>query len=297
MTRLHGIVPYLVSPIDPETGAVRTDVLTRLVTDLVAAGVHGVSPLGTTGETPYLTAAQRAAIVETTVVAAGGRVPVVPGVVATATADAVEQALRYQEAGAAALVVIRQPGLPTSEAGIEAFYLAVADAVEIPLVLYTNPGATGVDIPFEVIRRLAAHPQINYLKDASGVTGRVLDAIVSVGDDLQVFSASAHIPAVVLRLGGVGWMAGPACAIPRASVALYDLAVAGEWDAAFELQRVLWPINQLFQRYGIAACVKAAVTLRGYDVGPPLAPQTPLSPAATAEIAAALAAIDERVAP
>jgi len=224
-------------------------------------------------------------------------VPVVPGVVATSTADAVDQAKRYRDAGAAGLVVIRQPGLPTSDAGVEDFYVAVADAVDVPLVLYTNPGVTGVDIPLPVIRRLAAHPQIVYLKDASGVTGRILSIITSVGDQLQVFSASAHIPAVVLRIGGVGWMAGPACAIPRASVHLYELCRAGKWDDAFALQEVLWPLNELFQRHGIAACVKAALTVRGYDVGPPLPPQTPLGDAAIADVAAALAAIDAEVAP
>lgn len=295
-TELHGIIPYLVSPVD-RAGRVRRAVLGRLVEDLVETGVHGVSPLGTTGETPYLTTSQRLAIVRTVVDAAAGSIPVVPGVVATGTSDAVEQSKRFVDAGASALVLIRQPGLPTSEAGVEDFYVAVADAVDVPIVLYTNPGVTGVDISLGVIRRLAAHPRISYIKDASGMTGRLLSVITSVGDELKVFSASAHIPAVVLRLGGVGWMAGPACAIPRAAIRLYDLATAGKWDEAFELQHVLWPINELFQRHGIAACVKAALQARGYDVGPPIPPQTPLGEAAAADIAAALARIDEVVAP
>ncbi|HXF88728.1 MAG TPA: dihydrodipicolinate synthase family protein, partial [Xanthobacteraceae bacterium] len=87
MSNFHGVFPYLVSPVD-ERGQVRTKVLARLVDDLIKAGVHGLTPLGSTGEFAYLDHAQRAAVVQTTVEATGGRVPVVAGVASTSTADA-----------------------------------------------------------------------------------------------------------------------------------------------------------------------------------------------------------------
>src|SRR3979411_617936 len=98
MTDFHGVFPYLVSPLDDD-GKVRVDVLGRLCDDLIASGVHGLTPLGSTGEFAYLNNAQRLTVVQATIEAAGGRVPVVAGVASTSTADAVAQARGYQKLG------------------------------------------------------------------------------------------------------------------------------------------------------------------------------------------------------
>jgi 4-hydroxy-tetrahydrodipicolinate synthase len=92
-----------------------------------------------------------------------------------------------------------------------------------------------------------------------------------------VFSASAHIPAAVMLIGGVGWMAGPACLVPRQSVELYNLCKAARWDDALNLQRRLWRLNEAFARYNLAACIKAGLAIQGYDVGDPVAPQAALT--------------------
>src|ERR1700759_1945586 len=99
MTDFHGVFPYLVSPVDAD-GTVRREVLARLCDDLIASGVHGLTPLGSTGEFAYLNNSQRLAVVETTIKAADGRVPVVAGVASTSTQDAVAQAKAYQKLGA-----------------------------------------------------------------------------------------------------------------------------------------------------------------------------------------------------
>ena len=97
------------------------------------------------------------------------------------------------------------------------------------------------------------------------------------GDSIKVFSASAHIPAAVMLIGGVGWMAGPACIIPRQSVELYNLCKAARWDDALKLQRKLWRINEAFARYNLAACIKAGLAIQGYEVGDPVPPQAALT--------------------
>jgi 4-hydroxy-tetrahydrodipicolinate synthase len=97
---------------------------------------------------------------------------------------------------------------------------------------------------------------------------------------------------VVFQLGGVGWMAGPACVIPRQSVPLYELAQQGRWDEAYALQRRLWTLNELFQKYALAACIKTALQLQGFDVGGPVAPQEALKPEAVAEIRRALELVE-----
>jgi 4-hydroxy-tetrahydrodipicolinate synthase len=97
----------------------------------------------------------------------------------------------------------------------------------VPVVLYTNPQFQRSDLSLDVIARLAEHPRIRYIKDASTNTERLLSIMNRCGDSIRVFSASAHIPACVVLIGGVGWMAGPASVFPRQSVALYDLCRNG----------------------------------------------------------------------
>jgi 4-hydroxy-tetrahydrodipicolinate synthase len=276
MADFHGVFPYLVSPVDAD-GKIRTEVLGRLCDDLIASGVHGLTPLGSTGEFAYLTTAQRAAVVQATIEAAKGRVPVVAGVASTSTVDAVAQAKAYQQLGADGILAILEAYFPLNDAQIESYFRAIADAVEIPVVIYTNPQFQRSDLTLDVIARLAAHPRIGYIKDASTNTGRLLSIMNRCGDSIRVFSASAHIPAAVMLIGGVGWMAGPACIIPRQSVELYNLCRRARWDEALVLQRRLWRINEAFARYNLAACIKAGLSLQGYDVGDPVAPQAALT--------------------
>ena len=113
MADFHGVFPYLVSPVDA-SGNIRTDVLARLCDDLIASGVHGLTPLGSTGEFAYLNNAQRAAVVQTTIEAAKGRVPVVAGVASTSTADAVAQAKSYQKLGADGILAILEAYFPAA---------------------------------------------------------------------------------------------------------------------------------------------------------------------------------------
>jgi 4-hydroxy-tetrahydrodipicolinate synthase len=276
MPDFHGVFPYLVSPVDPD-GAVRRDVLARLCEDLIASGVHGLTPLGSTGEFAYLNSVQRQAVVETTIEAARHRVPVVAGVASTSTLDAVGQARAYQKLGADGILAILEAYFPLSDAQVESYFRAIADAVDIPVVIYTNPQFQRSDLSLDCIARLSDHPRIKYIKDASTNTGRLLSIMNSCGDAIRVFSASAHIPAAVMLIGGVGWMAGPACIIPRQSVALYDLCKAQRWDEALTLQRKLWRVNEAFARYNLAACIKAALAIQGYDVGDPVPPQKALT--------------------
>jgi 4-hydroxy-tetrahydrodipicolinate synthase len=277
MGDFHGVFPYLVSPIDTN-GRILTDVLGKLASDLIKAGVHGLTPLGSTGEFAYLNRAQREAVVKATIEAAGKRVPVIAGVASTATADAVEQAKTYQNLGADGILGILEAYFPLKDEQIESYFRAIADAVDIPVVLYTNPQFQRSDLTLDVIARLAEHPRIRYIKDASTNTGRLL-SIMNRAPQIKVFSASAHIPAAVMLIGGVGWMAGPACIVPRQSVRLYDLCRAGKWLEAMKLQRDLWRINEAFARFNLAACIKAGLQIQGYAVGDPVPPQAALGAA------------------
>jgi 4-hydroxy-tetrahydrodipicolinate synthase len=286
----HGVFPYLVSPIDA-SGEVKADVLARLCDDLIEAGVHGLTPLGSTGEFAYLSWAQRRRVVEVVVRAARGRVPVVAGVASTTIADAVSQAREFERLGCQGILAILEAYFPIADDGVFEYFKAIADSVSLPVVLYTNPNFQRADLSLPVIEKLSHVPNIRYIKDASSNTGRLLSIINKVEGRMNIFSASAHIPACVMLIGGVGWMAGPACVAPRQSVRLYEACRRGDWETAMELQRPLWTLNQAFAKYNLAACIKGALELQGYAVGVPLPPQAPLPPEGIDEVKRTLAAI------
>ncbi len=286
----HGVFPYLVSPIDP-AGEVKEEVLARLCNDLIDAGVHGLTPLGSTGEFAYLSSAQKRRIVATVVRAANGRVPVVAGVASTTTADAVTQAREFERLGCDGILAMLEAYFPIADDGVYDYFKAIADAVSVPVVLYTNPNFQRSDLSLPVIERLSRVPNIRYIKDASFNTGRLLSIINCVEGRMQVFSASAHIPACVMLIGGVGWMAGPACVAPRQSVALYEACRRKDWAEAMRLQVPLWALNQAFAKYNLAACIKGGLELQGYPVGAPLPPQAPLPSEGVEEVRRALAAV------
>ena len=224
MSAFHGVFPYLVSPIDAD-GKVMEAPLAALCEALIDAGVHA-SRRWLHGRFPYLNWAQRRQVVEVVLEAAAGRVPVVAGVAATATADAVAQTRALDALGCDGILAILEAYCPQKDDAIEGYFRAIAGATERPVVLYTNPNFQRADLSLPVLTALAKVPNIAYLKDASSNTGRLLSILEATEGELAIFSASAHVPAAVMLLGGVGWMAGPACVAPRESVALYRHAVA-----------------------------------------------------------------------
>ncbi len=167
MSGFHGVFPYLVSPVGPD-GRVIEGELRRLVEHLIAAGVQGLTPLGSTGEFAYLDAAQKRRVVEVVVEQAAGRVPVVAGVAATTTAEAVRQAREWAAIGADGILAIMEAYFPVPEAGVVSYFSAVADAAELPVVLYTNPPSNAATCPSRRSRRSRVIP--------GSVTSRTLRA-------------------------------------------------------------------------------------------------------------------------
>ena len=220
--------------------------------------MHGLTPLGSTGEFAYLDRAQRRPWSGDH--RGGGR----------ARAGGRRRRLdldgrrgragrRYQQLGADGILAILEAYFPLRMRRSKPISVPSPTPSTVPVVLYTNPQFQRSDLSLDVIARLAEHPRIRYIKDASTNTGRLLSIMNRCGDAIRVFSASAHIPAAVMLIGGVGWMAGPACLVPRQSVRLYELCRAGRWDEAMALQRELWRINEAFARFNLAACIKAGL--------------------------------------
>ena len=270
-----GIFPYLVTPVD-QSGNLKEDVLRDLVNHLILKGVHGLTPLGSTGEGTYLPWELKKRVTQVVVETAAGRIPVIAGVNEITTHGAVKQAIETERIGADGILVVLPTYFPLPDHQVVEHFRTVAHAVSCPVALYTNPKFAKWDFTIPMLEELAKEPNIRYLKDASGNTGKLLSIINALRDRIKVFSASAHIPLFVFMMGGVGWMAGPACLIPEQCVKLYRLAQEKRWKEALGLQKTLWALNVAFQNYSLAACVKTGLEMQGFPVGSPMPPQRQL---------------------
>jgi 4-hydroxy-tetrahydrodipicolinate synthase len=286
----HGVVPYIVTPLDG-AGQLDADAVHKLCDDLIHDGVHGIAPLGSTGEYPYLSDDQRAGMVRATIAAVAGRVPVFAGVASLSIDGARSQANAYARLGVDGIVVALDAYFPLNDSETFSYFWSVADAVDLPVAIYTNPNFQRSSLSIGTIEELSKHRNICAIKDASTNTGRLLSILNCCEGRLDVLAASSHIPLSVMMLGGKGWFSGPACLIPRQSVALYNLCVRQDWSEALELQKKLWPVNEMFSRYNLAACIKAGLEELGYSVGSPILPQRPLPEQARAEIATVLRSV------
>lgn len=270
-----GIFPYLVTPLD-DKGRLKESVLTDLVDHLIRKGVHGLTPLGSTGEGAYLDWPTKKRAVEVVVQAARGRVAVVAGVNNLTTQGAISEASETERIGVDGILAVLPTYFPIEDEQVVTHFRAVARAVSCPVTLYTNPKFAMWDFTVDTLKQLAEESNIGYLKDASGNIGKLMSIITALGDRFKIFSASAHVPLFVFMLGGVGWMSGPACLIPEQSIALYEVACQKRWEEALALQKKLWPLNVAFQRYSLAACVKGGLEMQGFPVGFPMPPQKQL---------------------
>lgn len=270
-----GIFPYLVTPMD-DKGRLKEGVLADLVDHLIRKGVHGLTPLGSTGEGAYLDWPTKRRAMEVVVNAGEGRVPVVAGVNNLTTHGAIFEASETERIGVDGILTVLPTYFPVGDQQVVAHFRAVAQAVSCPVTLYTNPKFALWDFTVDTLKQLAEESNIGYLKDASGNIGKLMSIITALGGRFKIFSASAHVPLFVFMLGGVGWMSGPACLIPEQSLALYEMARQKRWEEALALQKKLWPLNVAFQRYSLAACVKAGLEMQGFPVGSPLPPQKQL---------------------
>ncbi len=271
-----GIFPYLVTPLD-EQGRLKEQVLADLVDHLIRQGVYGVTPLGSTGEAPYLDWATRKRTVEVVMSATAGRVPVVAGICSTSTQGAIQEAEEVEKLGVDGILTMMPSYFPLADAQVVGHFRAVARSVSCPIVLYTNPKFQTWDFTVEALRQLAEEPNIQYLKDASGNVGKLVSLVSTLGSRIKIFSDTSSVPLFMFLIGGVGWMSGPACVIPKQSIELYETARQKRWDEAALLQIKQWPLNLAFQKFTLSACVKAGLEMQGFPVGPPLPPQKQLN--------------------
>jgi len=286
----QGVFPALVTPMTAEE-EIDCKTLSKFIDHLIEeGGVHGVIPLGSTGEYYALTTEERHLVVETTLEAVGGRVPVVVGCNAAATREVIEHC-RYAEQSGASGVLLPAPyySLPSHDELFE-HYRAVDRAIGVPIMLYNYPGRTGVDMTPELIRRLAQLDQVQYVKESSGDVTRVSQIMRLCGDQITVFCGCDNEALEHFALGAQGWVGGAVNFLPEAHVRLFELMV-GQQDlaAARSLYYTLLPVLCTLEAGGkYTQYVKACCGLQGHPVGPPRKPLLPPSPSELEELRGAL---------
>jgi 4-hydroxy-tetrahydrodipicolinate synthase len=275
----HGVLPALITPFTEDGSAIDNDALAAIVDRIVEAGVAGVVPGGSTGEFTTLTGAERRQLVETTVAATAGRVPVVAGTGALTTRETVELSVHAERSGAAAVMIVPPFYEPLAWRELLAHYTAVADAIEIPIMYYNLPGVTGVKLSAAQLRELP----ITSLKDTGGDLTAATELIQTDGPTLLNGWDTHTFAALAAGVRAVVW--GTASIVPEQCVELHRLLVDEiDLPAARELWSRLWPLCQFLEGQSYSAAVKTACRLVGDRTGPVRAPLLELDDAATREL-------------
>ena len=275
---LRGILAAVTTPFTADGSAVDEPVVKTQVERLVAAGIHGLVPTGTTGEFMTLTPTEYRRVVELYVQAAAGRVPVVAGVGALSTKDAVELARDFEQLGADAIMIVPPFYDPLDFPTLKAFLTAVSDAITVPIVYYNVPGATGIRLTAEEIAELGDIERVDYLKDTSGDAVALADLLASRGDRIKAFNGWDTLTFFGIASGAEASVWGAAGVVPELAVELWKV-VAEEGDLARgrELWAHLWAISDFLESVNYVAGVKAGLDLIGHSAGPARLPIQPLS--------------------
>jgi 1-pyrroline-4-hydroxy-2-carboxylate deaminase len=286
--RFPGIIPAVTTPFDAD-GAIDLEAVERNLAALLDAGVHGFVATGTMGEAGSLSAAERRSVIEATVRAAGGRVPVIAGASAGTATAASAFATDAAQAGADAIMLLPPLGYRGDEREIVAFYRAVGAAAGLPLMAYNNPEASGTDMPPALIARLAAEvDQVVAVKECSGDARRIA-ALLNEGVEVLVGGDDWALEG--LCAGATGWISGVADCAPAECVELYDACRAAELDHARAVYSRLLPLARLDMTPKLVQFYKGAQDALGFAGGPVREPRLPLDDADRAVLDAALAAL------
>lgn len=243
----------------------------------IAAGAAGIVVSGSLGEASTLNMDEKAALVELTVRLAKGRVPTICGVAQRTTADACRMAQMAEAAGAEGLMLL-PPMLYTSDRRETMTFLrTVADATNLPIMLYNNPVAYSVDVTPDMLQELADEPKFEAIKESSDDVRRITDIVNLVGDRYRIFTGVDNIALEALMLGAVGWIAGLVCAFPRETVAIYNLARQGRYAEAVELYRWFMPLLHLDVSTKLVQNIKLAETMVGLGTETVRPPRLPLA--------------------
>jgi 4-hydroxy-tetrahydrodipicolinate synthase len=289
MSRLHlkGVFTALITPF--LDGAVDEAAFVRLIERQIAAGVHGLVPVGTTGEGATLDRAEHKRATRICIDAAAGRVPVIAGCGNNATADVIELVAHAKEVGAAAALVVTPYYNRPSQEGLYRHYEAIVKAVDLPILVYNVPSRTSVDIANDTLVRLARLPNIAGVKDATGDLPRASLQRLTCGPDWLMLSGDDPSALGYMAHGGHGCISVTSNVAPAECAKFYDACLAGDWPVALALQDRLVRLHKALFLDASPAPTKFALAHLGLCSQETRLPIAPCSDAVKPDILAAMA--------
>ena len=275
---LRGSIVALITPFNSD-GSVNFPKLQELVDWHLTSGTDAILALGTTGESATMSHEEDDAVLQCVIERVNGRIPVIAGTGSNCTQTMVEKSLRAQRLGADGLLLIAPYYNKANPEGMYRHFATVADAVEIPSLLYNVPGRTGCSIPVETVERLSVHPNIAGIKEASGDMSYAMKIAHCVSDSFALWSGNDDIILPMLSIGGSGVISVWANIMPQVCHDLVMNYLNGDRQAALEAAVRYLPIaNGLFMEVNPIP-VKTALNLMGKEVGPFRLPLYEMSPA------------------
>ena len=271
-----GVITALVTPFRGD--AVDEEALRRLVDEQIAAGIDGLVPVGTTGESPTVTVEEHIRVIEIVVQAAKKRVPVVAGTGSNSTRETIELSAAARKVGADGLLLVTPYYNRPGQEHMYRHFKAVIDAVPLPVVLYNVPSRTASDLLPDTVARLAELPQVVGIKEATGSITRAAQILARVGDRLAVLSGDDAVTVPLYALGGKGVISVVSNVAPAAMSGMWDAAAAGDWKKARELYFKMLPLAEGLFVETNPIPVKAALAMMGRISDEIRAPLYPLAP-------------------
>jgi 4-hydroxy-tetrahydrodipicolinate synthase len=281
-----GLFPALVTPF--RNGGVDEEAFVRLVERQIAGGVHGLVPVGTTGETATLSHDEHRRVVEICVATARGRVPVIAGAGSNSTEEAIELVRHAKAVGADAALVVTPYYVRPSQEGLYAHFAAINAAVQLPVVVYNVPSRTGTDISNEVLARLAKLPNIVGIKDATSDLSRASMQRLMCGDDWVMLTGDDPTALGYMAHGGHGCISVTSNVAPEQTAAMYNAVMAGDWDGALQQQDRLIRLHRALFSDASPAPTKFALAHLGLCAEDVRLPLVTASEASRVEVLAAM---------
>ncbi|HYB35765.1 MAG TPA: dihydrodipicolinate synthase family protein [Mycobacterium sp.] len=288
---IHGIIAYPVTPFSSDSnGTIDTATLARLIDRLVTAGVHAIAALGSTGELAYLDDTEFDTVVDTTMAAVDGRLPVIVGVSDLTTAKTIRRARYAQQAGADAVQILPVSYWKLSEREIVQHYASIGEAIGIPIMAYNNPATSGVDMsPELLVRMFDTIDNLTMVKESTGDLSRMQRIAELSGGRLPFYNGSNPLVLDALRAGAAGWCTAAPNLRPQPCIDLYNAVRAGDFDTAETTYTELKPLLEFIVAGGLPTTVKAGLDLLGFPAGDPRLPLLPLDDDGRAELRGLLA--------
>jgi 4-hydroxy-tetrahydrodipicolinate synthase len=282
-----GSLVALITPMR-EDGSVDDKAYAAFVDWQIREGTHGVVPVGTTGESPTLSHAEHKRVVEIAVGVAKGRIPVIAGAGSNSTEEAIDLAKHAKEAGADAILVVTPYYNKPTQEGMFLHFTAIADAVDIPMIIYNIPPRSVVDMSVETMARLAKHKNIIGVKDATANLTRPLHTRRACGADFCQLSGEDHTALAFNTAGGVGCISVTANVAPRLVSQMQTAWMEGRFDEATTLQHRLVPLHDALFAETSPGPVKYAASLLGKTSERCRLPLAPLMEPTRAKVRAAM---------